>query len=442
MSTPTPAGERIEPPTESSPSQVRKVVISSYLGSTIEFYDFLLYATAASLVFGPVFFGNLDPWAATIASLGTFAAGYVARPIGGLILGHFGDRIGRKRLLLLSMMIMGLASFAIGLIPPPSMIGSWAAVILVTLRVLQGIAIGGEWGGAVLMALEHTGGRNRGLAAAFTNAGAPTGSVLGTLAMTAVSLLPNDQFLSWGWRIPFLASALLLLVGLFVRLQVAESPLFAKAVEDGSLDRQPIPLLTVLRRPGTVIKVALACMAAFGVQTMFTTFALTYAVSNGLPRPQALTAFAIAQAVAVPAVLIWAAVSDRIGRRPVMIGAALIFLVLCVPLLNLLDSGSFTQVTWAFVLGFATCQSAMYGPMAAFIAEQFGTGSRYTGASLGYQLATLIGAGFTPVIVASLASYGGGSKLWIGLFPMALCVISAIFVALTPEGRDRDLEQT
>ncbi|OYO17370.1 MFS transporter [Enemella evansiae] len=440
MSTPTPAGERLEPTAESSPSQVRKVVISSYLGSTIEFYDFLLYATAASLVFGPVFFGNLDPWAATIASLGTFAAGYVARPIGGLILGHFGDRIGRKRLLLLSMMVMGLASFAIGLIPPPSMIGSWAAVILVTMRVLQGIAIGGEWGGAVLMALEHTGGRNRGLAAAFTNAGAPTGAVLGTLAMTAASTLPDDQFLSWGWRIPFLASALLLLLGLFVRLQVTESPLFAKAVQAGQLAEQPVPLFQVLRRPMTVIKVALACMAAFGIQTMFATFAVGYAVGTGLSRPQALTAFAISQALAVPAVLASGALSDRLGRRPVMIGSLAVFLVLCYPILNLLGSGSFGQVALAFFLGIVVCQSTMYGPMAAFIAEQFGTGSRYTGASLGYQLATLIGAGFTPVIVASLAAVGRGSTIWVGVFLIGLALVSALFVALIPESRKHDLE--
>jgi len=211
-------------------AEYRRVLFSSYLGTTIEFYDFLLYGTAAAVVFPAVFFSGLDEFTAVLFSLGTFAAGYVARPLGGVIFGHYGDRIGRKKMLVVTMLVMGVASFLIGLVPSAAMIGGWAAVILVLLRVAQGIAVGGEWGGASLMALEHSGGEGRGLAASFVNAGAPSGAVLGSLMLGLFSLLPQEQFLSWGWRIPFLLSAVLLGLGLWVRSQVSESPVFQAAL--------------------------------------------------------------------------------------------------------------------------------------------------------------------------------------------------------------------
>ena len=226
--------------------EARRVVLSSYLGSTIEFYDFLLYATAAALVFPHVFFAGLDPLAATVASYGTFAAGYIARPLGGVIFGHFGDRLGRKKMLILSTLIMGVASTLIGLIPSGAVIGSWGAIILVTLRLMQGVAIGGEWGGAALMALEHAEPKKRGFAASFVNAGAPTGSALGTFVMGLFASLPEDQFLSWGWRVPFLLSAALLIVGLVIRAKISESPIFAAAVE---ADRPPALRLRRRHKP-------------------------------------------------------------------------------------------------------------------------------------------------------------------------------------------------
>ncbi|CCW14796.1 permease of the major facilitator superfamily [Rhodococcus aetherivorans] len=398
--------------------EVRRVVLSSYLGSTIEFYDFLLYATAAAIVFAPVFFSDLSPLAGTIASMGTFAAGYLARPFGGVVFGHFGDRYGRKSMLLISMTVMGVASFLIGLVPPASAIGSWAAIILVLLRVCQGIAVGGEWGGAALMSLEHVGGRGRGFAASFTNAGAPTGSLLGTLALALVALLPEDDFLSWGWRIPFLLSAVMLAVGLFVRARVSESPLFREAmakqseVDATAVDRRTPPILSILRRPRNLLLVALGCMASFGIQTMFTTFAIGYASHSGVTRSQALLAFAVCQFVAIFTLLGFARLSDRVGRRPVMLFGLGAFVVLIVPILALLSSGNVALVTLGFVLGFGVCQSATYGPMAAYIAEQFGTAARYTGASLGYQGATLLGAGFTPVILASLQAAAAAAPAW------------------------------
>ncbi|WP_370591116.1 MFS transporter [Saccharopolyspora montiporae] len=417
--------------------EIRRVVLSSYLGSTIEFYDFLLYATAASLVFGPVFFTGLDPLAATIASYGTFAAGYLARPLGGLVLGHFGDRIGRKRMLVLSMTIMGVASFLIGLVPPASAIGSWGAIILVGLRICQGIAVGGEWGGAALMSLEHADRKQRGFAASFTNAGAPSGAVLGTLLMSAFATLPREQFLAWGWRIPFLLSAALLVLGLFVRSRVAESPIFQEAMRS-SPPRRRAPVLDVLRRPRTLLLNMLGCSGSFAIQILFATFAITYASAAGADEQLVLLSFAIASFLQIGTVLAFGKLSDVVGRRPVMLGGLALFALLLHPLFGWLGSGNGTLVFLAFLVGL-TCHAMTYGPMAAYISEQVGTTSRYTGASLGYQGATLLGAGLTPVVLASLhAAHRTPTPLvW---FMVTVCALSAAAVLATRESKDNDLQ--
>ncbi|NHU42261.1 MHS family MFS transporter [Rhodococcus sp. A14] len=443
---PTPS---MDPPlvtdADTKKKEIRRVVLSSYLGSTIEYYDFLLYATAAAIVFAPVFFSDLTPVAGTIASLGTFAAGYLARPLGGIIFGHFGDRYGRKSMLLVSMTVMGSASFLIGLVPPASAIGSWAAIILVLLRVSQGIAIGGEWGGATLMSLEHVGGRGRGFAAAFTNAGAPTGSLLGTIALAIVAVLPEEDFLLWGWRIPFLLSAVLLALGLFIRSRVSESPVFKEALarrterDSATVPVTPPPLMSILRRPKNVVLVAGGCMASVAIQIMFATFAIGYATRSGATRSDVLIGFAICQFIAIFALLGFARLSDRIGRRPVMLAGLAGFAVFVVPILSMLSSGNVVLVALAFVLGFSVFQSATFGPMAAYIAEQFGTSARYTGASLGYQAATLLGAGFTPVILVSLQAATDGSTGLVAAYMIALAVVSSVFIVLTKESKDRDL---
>ncbi|MBD8042465.1 MHS family MFS transporter [Arthrobacter sp. Sa2BUA2] len=422
----------------------RRVVLSSYLGTTIEFYDFLLYATASAVVFGPVFFSGLDPWAGTVAAYGTFAAGYVARPLGGVIFGHFGDRLGRKKLLVISMLIMGTASTAIGLVPGPDLIGAWGAVLLVLLRVIQGIAIGGEWGGAALMALEHADPKSRGFAASFTNAGAPTGSVLGLLVMSAFSAMPQEAFLAWGWRVPFLLSFVLLLVGLYVRSRVSESPVFQDAM--ARLDsesakemgvRRSVPLFQVLRRPGLLVTVILAATSAFALQTLLSTFAMSYTVSLGLPQSQVMLAFAGAGIISIGTTLLMGRISDRLGRKPLMIAGNVLFILVLVPVFALLSSGNLSLVFLAFTLGIVT-QTILYGPMAAFIAERFGTGSRYTGASLGYQIATLLGAGFTPIVLANL--YGGGqSTTPVIVYLASVSLISLITVVFMPESKDRSL---
>lgn len=390
--------------------QLRRVAVSGLLGTTVEFYDFLVYGTVAALVFGDLFFPRADPAVGTIAAFGTFAAGYLARPLGGIVFGHFGDRIGRKSMMLLTMVLMGSGSFLIGLLPTYDAIGVWAPVLLVALRVVQGIAIGGEWGGAMLMVVEHaeqTQGSRRGLWSSFTQLGAPLGSVLSAGVVTLVAGLPDDDFRSWGWRVPFLLSIVLLAVGLFVRLKVAESPLFAQ------VKREPVdkpPIVEVLRRPKPVLLAACVGIGAFTTQSLLTSFMISYAVDQGYTRPQVLTAVTVASCVALAVLPAASALSDRVGRRPVVLAGAVGSAALAFPVLALVDSGSPGLLILALALGHGVAQSTMYGPLGALLTEMFGTRVRYTGASLGYQAATLIGAGFSPLIAGSLlASYGGGS---------------------------------
>jgi MFS family permease len=426
--------------------EARTVIASSYLGSTIEYYDFLLYATAAAVVFPKVFFSGMDDWVGVVAAYGTFAAGYVARPLGGIIFGHFGDKLGRKGMLIVSMLVMGIASTLIGLVPDASVAGPWGAVLLVILRVFQGIAVGGEWGGAALMALEHSESGKRGFAASFVNAGAPTGAVLGTLVMGAFSALPNAQFLAWGWRVPFLLSFVLLGVGMFVRLKVSESPIFKAALEqeiaeqaEEGAGRREIPLLQVLRRPKTLIFTMLAGAAGFALQVVLATFSVTYAVSKGADRQGVLYAFAAASFVSIIFVVMGGRLSDKLGRRPVMIGGLLLFIAYLVPMFQLLSSNNIGLIFVAFAVGLMI-HSTLFGPLAAFVSEQFGTTSRYTGASLGYQLATLLGAGFTPGIVAQIFKDSGQNTSSVVWYLAIMSVVSIVFILLTREPKNNDLE--
>lgn len=433
--------------------EARTVIASSYLGSTIEYYDFLLYATAAAVVFPKVFFSGMDDWVGVVAAYGTFAAGYVARPVGGIIFGHFGDRMGRKGMLIVSMLVMGIASTLIGLVPDASVAGPWGAVLLVILRVFQGIAVGGEWGGAALMALEHSESGKRGFAASFVNAGAPTGAVLGTLIMGAFSALPNDQFLTWGWRVPFLLSFVLLGVGMFVRLKVSESPIFKAALEQENAERalaqsearrqgvatkREVPLLQVLRRPKTLIFTMLAGAAGFALQVVLATFSVTFAVSKGADRQGVLYAFAAASLLSIVFVILGGRLSDKLGRRPVMIGGLVLFILYLMPMFELLSSNNIMLIFVAFAIGLMI-HSTLFGPLAAFVSEQFGTTSRYTGASLGYQLATLLGAGFTPGIVAQIFKDSGQDTTSVVTYLAVMSVVSIVFILLTREPKNNDL---
>ena len=421
----------------SSRTQLRRAVLSSYLGSVIEYYDFLLYATASAVVFNKVFFSNLDPLVGTVASFGTLATGYFARPLGGVIFGHFGDRIGRKKMLVLSMTMMGLGSTLIGVLPTYAQIGVWAPILLVALRVVQGVAIGGEWGGAVLMSAEHATSR-RGLWASFTNAGAPSGVVLSTLVLAASAALTGEQgFLAWGWRIPFLLSLVLLAVGLFVRSRVAETPVFTEAAAEArGAGPTRAPLVEVLRRhPRNLLLSIGVGFGAFIAQGAITIFVISYAVQAGFPRPTVLNALTLSSVVAVFGIIGWSALSDRVGRKPVVVGGAVGWAVFAFLLFPMIDSRSVALLTLAIVVGQGVVHTAWYGPLAALYTELFSTGSRYTGASLGYQIAGL-GAGIAPVLFATILA-GGGSTTTVSIIIAAGSVLSiACLAALRETSRD------
>ncbi|WP_328874997.1 MHS family MFS transporter [Streptomyces sp. NBC_00287] len=406
--------------------QLRRVALSGLLGTAVEFYDFLVYGTVAALVFGDLFFPDADPAVGTIAAFGTFAAGYLARPLGGILFGHFGDRVGRKSMMLLTMLLMGSGSFLIGLLPTYDAIGVWAPVLLVLLRVVQGIAIGGEWGGATLMVVEHaehTQSGRRGLWSSFTQLGAPLGSLLSAGVVTLVATLPDDDFRSWGWRVPFLLSVVLLGVGMFVRLRVAESPLFTKPAPS-----EKPPVLEVLRRPKPVMLAACVGIGAFTAQSLLTSFMITYAVDEGYSRSQVLTAVTVASGVALLVLPTASALSDRIGRRPVVLTGAIASAALAFPVLTLVNSGSPGLLILALALGHGVAQSTMYGPLGALLTEMFGTRVRYTGASLGYQAATLLGAGFSPLIASSLLASNGGGSTPVSLLLCGGAAITALTV--------------
>jgi MFS family permease len=414
-----------------SRAQLRRAVLSSYFGSVIEYYDFLLYATASAVVFNKVFFSNLDPVLGTIASLGLFTTGYLARPIGGIVFGHFGDLLGRKRMLVITMSMMGIASTLIGVLPTYAQIGVWAPVLLIVLRVLQGIAVGGEWGGAVLMSAEHATSR-RGLWASFTNAGAPSGMVVSTLLLTFMGAVTTDaQFLAWGWRVPFLLSVVLLAIGLFIRLKVDETPVFAAAGRSAGA-----PLLEVLRRHPKNLLLAIGVgFGAFVAQGTLTTYLLSYAVHAGFPRQTVLNAITVSSVGAVIAIIGYSALSDRVGRRPVVLAGALATAVVGFLLFPLIDSGSAVLLTLAVVLGQSVAHPAMYGPLAALYTELFATRTRYTGASLGYQIAGL-GAGVAPVVFAAVAGAGTGV---ISAVIAACCLVSVLCVLVLRESHRVDL---
>lgn len=420
---------------------LRRVVFSSWLGSTIEYYDFLLYGTVASLVFNKLFFTDLSPLAATIASFGTFAVGYVARPLGGAIFGHYGDRVGRKAMLLVSMVMMGLSSSLIGLLPTHAQVGNWAPALLVILRLVQGVAVGGEWGGAALLTAEHAPAGRRGLLTSLVQIGGPTGTVLSTLVLTLFSTLPDEQFLSWGWRIPFLLSSLLLAVGLFVRLKVAESPLFTEVREQSTTVRRP--LVEILRKPKPLLQ---ACFIVFGAtvtQALTSIFVINYASGIGYGRTEILISQLLNGISAVLAMPLAAALSDRFGRRPVLMGAALTLAVVAFPVFAMVRTGDTLLMFIALSVLAPLPMGALLGPIPALYSEMFGTRTRYTGVSMGYQLAAVIGGGFAPLIGASLLSAAGGrDPSLVSLYMLVACLVSATAVWLTGETKGKDLAST
>ncbi|WP_346768872.1 MFS transporter [Crystallibacter degradans] len=418
---------------------MRRILASSFIGSAIEYYDFILYATAASIVFNTVFFANLSPAFGLFASFATLAAGYLARPLGGIVFGHFGDKVGRKKMLVLSMLLMGASTVLIGLLPTTAVIGILAPVLLVTLRVIQGVAVGGEWGGAALMALESAPQKKRGLATSFATAGGPAGAVLATLVVSLTSALTGDAFLQWGWRIPFLLSAVLIAVGMIIRLKVAETPMFQKLQEAG--EKKRMPLFDVLRNhPRAVVVALIATMSFYACQGILTVWGVSIAVGNGVDRSGVLNWKAAGAVLTLIMCFYTARLSDRVGRRKVLTVAGITGIVLAYPLLILLSNGTLWGFAVAIVVGNGIVQGALFGPIGAYIAEQFPTRMRYTGASLSYQGASVLGAGFTPMIATGLMIAVNGSIWLVGAFWISVILAGTIAVRATPEGTKVNLD--
>ncbi|MCO6456584.1 MAG: MHS family MFS transporter [Pirellulaceae bacterium] len=411
---------------------VARVVLASFIGTTIEWYDFFLYGTAAALVFNRLFFPTYDPVAGQMAAFATYAVGFFARPVGGVVFGHYGDKLGRKSMLVTTLMLMGLATFLIGLLPTYDQIGMAAPALLVLLRFVQGFGVGGEWGGAVLMAVEHGHRGRRGLYASLVQAGVPAGLLLATAVFNLFSLLPEEAFFRWGWRLPFLLGIGLLAVGLFIRLKVLESPLFTRLQDQRSAVR--VPIWEVLRRyPGNVLLAMGARFAENGCFYIFTVFVLTYATSHlEMSKASVLNGVLVASAVqlfVIPAFGLW---SDTVGRRPVYLGGALALALFAFPFFWLVDTGSSLLAGVAILIGLVI-HSAMYAPQAAFFSELFGTEVRYSGASIGYQLASPLAGGLAPLIATALLQTSGGRPWPVSVYLLVLTAITLLAVWLAAE---------
>jgi MFS transporter, MHS family, shikimate and dehydroshikimate transport protein len=426
---------------DSSQATIRRVAIASFIGTTIEWYDFFLYGTASALIFARLFFPKYDPLTGTLASFATYAVGFAARPIGGLVCGHFGDRIGRKSMLVMTLLIMGVATFLIGLLPTYESIGIWAPILLVLLRVAQGFGVGGEWGGAVLMAVEHAPKGRRGFYGSWPQVGVPAGLLLSTLVFWQISKLPEEMLLTWGWRIAFLLSILLVGVGLYIRLAVVEPPTFAEVRQTQTTSRRPI--LDALRQhPRNIILAMGARIAENGAFYLYTVFILTYATQPhiGFSSSSVLGAISLAAVVEIFAIPTYGWLSDRLGRRPVYLFGAIFTGLFAFPFFWLVETSNTRLMMLAVVIALGLGHAAMYGPQASFFSELFGTRVRYSGASLGYQLASVIAGGLSPLIATGLLRRTGSSSP-IAIFVIGMAMVTTVSVYFAIETADKEIHQ-
>ena len=411
-------------------SSIRPVIVSSFIGTTIEWYDFFLYGTAAALVFNQLFFPSFEPLAGTLAAFATYAVGFAARPLGGIVFGHYGDKIGRKAMLVLALLIMGVATFVMGLLPTYNSIGVWAPILLVVLRFVQGIGVGGEWGGAVLMAVEHSPEGRRGYYGSWPQMGVPAGLLLANLVFLASSsYIPEEQFLAWGWRIPFLVSIVLVGVGLFIRLRLLETPAFQQVRESGT--EAPMPIIDVLRTyPKNVLLAMGMRIAENGTFYVLTVFVLSYVAGElALDRNVGLIGVLIAAAIGLFTTPLFGILSDRFGRRRVYLFGAVFSLIFAFPFFWMVNTGIQPLIWLAIILGVNVGHDAMYGPQAAYFSELFGTRVRYSGASLGYQLASVLAGGLSPLVATALLGYYGWPAVALYTAIMAVITVVATYLA-------------
>ena len=427
---------------------MHKVAMTALAGTSIEWYDFFLYGAAAALVFPTAFFGEVSESTALILSLLTFAAGFIARPIGGIIFGHYGDKVGRKKTLVAALLLMGIASTLIGLLPTYAMIGVTAPILLTSLRFAQGLAIGGQWGGAMLLVTESAPSNQRGYYGAFAQAGAPLGVILANLAFIITSAsLPEESFMSWGWRIPFLASAILIGISMYVQLTMEDTKAFKELqnlqknqdkIENTPIRKSPV-VEALIKYPK---RIALAAGAFLSIQVTFyilVAFLLAYGVQNAeMSRDDMLTAVLIGSAIMVPIQFIFSSYSDRNGRKGVFMAGAILTALWAFAIFPLVDTGNFWLIVIAVTIGLSLL-SMMYGPQAAFFTELFSTEVRYSGATLGYQLGAIAGGAFAPTIAAKL--WTDFDIFWVSVYIAFASVLTLISVMLLSETYQTNLNE-
>lgn len=418
-------------------TSLRKIMLASVIGTTVEWYDLFIFATASALVFNKVFFPSVDPLVGTLLAFSTFASAYLSRMVGAALFGHFGDRLGRKSTLMLSLGLMGLATFAIGLLPGYDTLGVWAPVLLVVLRLLQGLALGGEWGGAVLLAVEHAPADKRGLYGSWVQIGVPAGTFLANSAfLLLAALLPEQSFLAWGWRLTFLVSIVLVALGLYMRLTMTETPAFARHRQ--RVAHMGIPLAQLLKRHwATVLLGGFATLSIGSSFNLIAVFGLSYGTQTlHLPKQEVLTMILIACAVCVALLPLFGTLSDKIGRLPVILAGIIAEILFAFPMFWLMDHGGLPGVLIGFLL-MMTAFAANFGPIATFLAELFETGLRYTGLSICYMLAGVLGSALTPIITAWLVATSGSATAvaWYIMGASAVSAVTLLILSRRPQQR-------
>ncbi|MGW0604257.1 MFS transporter [Streptomyces sp. NPDC002644] len=433
-SSPDPAATTAE-----SPQGMRKIATASFVGTAIEFYDYYIYGTAAALVLNEAFFPELSKTAGTLATLSTFAVGFAARPIGAAIFGHFGDRVGRKAVLVVSLLMMGLSTGLIGLLPGYDTLGILAPVLLVLLRLIQGLGLGGEWGGAALLAVEHAPRKKRGLYAAAPQLGSPVGYFAATCTFLLLGVvMPDETFESWGWRIPFLLSFVLVAVGLVIRLRISETPAFAKAMERHGSAKAPLAE-AFRKHPKEMLLGAGMITVVYVMFYTAATYCMTYTTGTlGIPKNDMLALTLVAVVVLGVSTYLVAKWSDRVGRRRLIIAGAAFGVVWGALIFPLLDTGNYVLIALA-LSGALLCMGIIYGPAGAYMPELFATRLRYSGAGFSYNLGGVLGGAVAPLVVTALAeTYSPSAGGW---FMSAMALLSLLCVLALPETRERDLDQ-
>ena len=417
----------------------RRVMMASAVGSALEWYDFFIYGTAAALVFSELFFPRFDPNIGLLLSFASFGVGFFARPFGGIVFGHLGDRIGRKPVLVITLMLVGVGTFLIGVLPTYESVGIWAPIMLVALRLVQGFGAGAEYGGAVILAVEHAPPGKRGLFGSFAAIGVNIGLLLATGVFAIVTQLPQEDFLSWGWRIPFLLSMVLIVVGFYIRSRVAETPVFSEIAAKSKAARSPVKE-AFLKHPREFLVVIGARLAENGLGYLYPVFTLSYMTKQlGLEKSMVLNGIMLAYAISLFTVPMFSALSDRIGRRPVYGGAAVFSALFAYPFFLMVGTGSPPVIWLALILAIAVGNSAMFGPQAAYFAEMFGARLRYSGFASARELGSILAGGPAPFLATLLLGWAMGEPWYVAGYMVTLALASAIAIYLGPETYKSDI---